>query len=69
VWQVSPHFLATAHAVCDKSSHPSDPECLISQMAKHGAPAAAVGFTRELYKQVDEQGADANADSETNQRG
>jgi hypothetical protein len=53
VWQVSPQFLATAHAVCDKSSHPGDGECLISQMAKAGAPAAALRFTRELYKQND----------------
>ena len=51
VWQVSPQFLASAHGVCDKSAKPGDVECLIRQMAKAGAPAAAVGFTRELYKQ------------------
>jgi hypothetical protein len=51
VWQVSPQFSATAHAACDKSSHPGDGECLIGQMAKAGAPASAVGFTRELYTQ------------------
>ncbi|MGA7382988.1 MAG: hypothetical protein WBX03_19200 [Terriglobales bacterium] len=51
VWQVSPQFLAAAHAACDKSSHPGDVECLITQMAKAGAPIAAVNFTRELYKQ------------------
>ena len=49
VWQVSAQFLATAHAACDKSSPGA--ECMIEQMAKAGAPAAAVSFTRELYKQ------------------
>jgi len=51
VWQVSPQFLAKAHAACDKSSHPGDGQCMIDQMAKAGAPAAAVSFTRELHKQ------------------
>jgi hypothetical protein len=51
VWQVSPQFLASVHAACDKSSHPGDGDCLISQMAKAGAPTAAVSFTRELFKQ------------------
>jgi len=50
VWQVPQQFLATAHAACDKS-HPGDVECLIGQMAKAGAPSAAVSFARELYKQ------------------
>jgi hypothetical protein len=50
-WQVSPQFIATAPAACDKSSHPGDVECLIDQMAKAGAPSAAISFTRELYKQ------------------
>jgi hypothetical protein len=49
-WQVSQQFLATAHAACDKS-HPGDVDCLIDQMAKAGAPADAVSFTRELAKQ------------------
>jgi len=49
VWQVSAQFLATAHAACDKSSPAA--ECMIEQMAKAGAPAEAVSFTRELYKQ------------------
>lgn len=49
VWQVTPQFLAAAHAACD--SHPGDVECLIGQMSKAGAPRAAVSFTRELYKQ------------------
>lgn len=51
VWQVSPQFLAIAHAACDKSSHPGVSECMIDQMEKAGAPTAAVSFTRELYKQ------------------
>jgi len=50
VWQVSTQFLATAHSACDKSAHPGA-ECMINQMAKAGAPAAAVSFTRELHKQ------------------
>ncbi|MGA9258475.1 MAG: hypothetical protein WBV98_17865, partial [Candidatus Sulfotelmatobacter sp.] len=50
VWQVSPQFLAIAHAACDKSSHPGVSECMIDQMEKAGAPTAAVSFTRELYK-------------------
>jgi hypothetical protein len=50
VWQVSPQFLAAAHAACDKS-HPGDVECVIDQMAKAGAPTDAVSFTRELHKQ------------------
>jgi hypothetical protein len=51
VWQVSPPFLAALHAACDKSSPPGDGKCLTDQMAKAGAPAAAVSFTDELYKQ------------------
>jgi len=49
VWPVTPQFLTAAHAACD--SHPGDVECLIGQMSKAGAPAPAVSFTRELYKQ------------------
>jgi hypothetical protein len=51
VWQISPQFLATAHAACDAASHPGVAECMIGQMGKAGAPAEAVGFTRELFKQ------------------
>jgi hypothetical protein len=51
VWQVSPQFLATAPAACYKSSDSGSLECLTGHMAKAGAPAAAVTFTRELYKQ------------------
>jgi hypothetical protein len=50
VWQVAPQFLAAAHAACDKS-HPGDVNCMIDQMAKAGAPADAVSFTRQLAKQ------------------
>ena len=49
VWPLPPQFLATAHAACDKSSPAAG--CMIEQMAKAGAPADAVSFTRELYKQ------------------
>jgi len=49
VWQVSPQFLAAAHAACDNT--PGDVKCLIDQMTKAGAPPDAVSFTRELAKQ------------------
>lgn len=49
VWQVPPQFLTSAHAACDNSTDHG--ECMIAQMAKAGAPAAAVSFTRQLYKQ------------------
>jgi len=51
VWQIPPQFLATAHAACDESSPSGSGECMVRQMAKAGAPAAAVNFTRALYKQ------------------
>lgn len=41
VWQVSPQFMAAAHAACDKSSSSGEAECLTDQMAKAGAPADA----------------------------
>lgn len=49
VWQVTPQFLTIAHAACDSSPHIV--ECLTDQMSTAKAPAAAVSFTRELYKQ------------------
>ena len=54
VWQMPSGFLAQAHAACDKVS-PSQKfgDCVISQMSKAGASAAAVSFTRELFKQMD----------------
>ncbi len=51
VWQVSPQFIATAPAACEKSANSGNIECLVGQMAKAGAPTAALAFTRELYKQ------------------
>jgi hypothetical protein len=51
VWQVSPQFLAAAHAACDKSLGGGNAKCLFAQMTKAGAPAAAVSFSRELYQQ------------------
>jgi hypothetical protein len=51
VWQVTPQFIATAPTACEQSSHSAADECLINQMAKAGAPADAITFTRELYKQ------------------
>jgi hypothetical protein len=51
VWQVTPQFIATAPTACEQSSHSAADECLIKQMAKAGAPADAIRFTRELYKQ------------------
>ena len=38
-------------AACDKSAPPASPNVSSSQMAKAGASADAVSFTRELYKQ------------------
>jgi hypothetical protein len=49
VWQVTPRFLSTGHVACDGSS--KFIECMIDQMPNAGAPAAAVRFARELYKQ------------------
>ena len=51
VWQLPEQFMAGAHAACDKSAPPAFAECVIDQMAKAGASADAVNFTRELYKQ------------------
>ncbi len=51
VWQLPPQFMGTAHAACDQSSSSDYADCMIGQMAKAGAPDAAVGFTRELYKE------------------
>jgi len=50
VWQIPPQFMNTAHSVCDQILN-SIPECMIGQMAPAGAPAAALSFTRELYKE------------------
>jgi hypothetical protein len=53
VWQPTAYFLSNAHAACDKVT-PSlkFSECVINQMSKTGAPADAVSFARELYKQT-----------------
>jgi len=51
VWQLPSQFMTTAHAACDQSSSSDYGDCMIGQMAKAGAPADAVGFTRELYKE------------------
>ena len=53
VWQLPEQFMAGAHAACDKSAPAGFAECVIDQMAKAGASADAVSFTRELYKQSD----------------
>ncbi len=50
VWQLPAQFMTAAHAACDASSSDKG-ECMIGQMAKAGAPADAVQFTRELYKE------------------
>jgi hypothetical protein len=55
VWQPPPDFVTKAHAACDQSNPPNYAECFIDQMAKLGAPAGAVSFTRMLYKQSDGQ--------------
>jgi hypothetical protein len=51
VWQIPPHFLTAAHTDCDQLLT-STVECMIGQMAKAGAPADAVRFTREVYKEI-----------------
>jgi len=53
VWQPSSDFLTNAHAACDKVT-PSlkFSQCVLEQMSKAGAPADAVNFSRELYKQT-----------------
>jgi hypothetical protein len=51
VWPLPDQFVANAHAACDKSAPSGFAECFIGQMSKSGAPADAVTFTRELYKQ------------------
>jgi hypothetical protein len=51
VWQMPPQFLSTAHAACDRSPSQAYADCMIGQMTKAGAPADAVDFTRELYKE------------------
>ena len=57
VWQPGGDFLKQAQAACEKVSPQSKfDDCVIGQMAKTGAPADAVSFTRELYKQSSEVG-------------
>lgn len=51
VWQMPGNFLSSAHLACDQGPSDKYAECIITQMAKAGAPAAAVDFTRELYKE------------------
>jgi len=51
VWRLTPPFVTTAHTVCDQSSSSDYAGCMIGQMARAGAPADSVGFTRELYKE------------------
>jgi hypothetical protein len=55
VWRPPSDFITKAHAACDQSNPPNYAECFIDQMAKLGAPAGAVSFTRMLYKQSDGQ--------------
>jgi len=51
VWQTPSDFADQAHSACDKLSLPTKfADCVLDQMTKAGAPAAAVDFTRELYK-------------------
>jgi len=50
VWQLPDQFVTGAHTACDKSAPTSFAEC-VNKMAKAGASADAVSFTRELYQQ------------------
>ena len=52
VWQLPVQFMNNAHAACDQSRGSNYADCMIVQMAKAGAPADAVQFTRELYNQT-----------------
>jgi hypothetical protein len=51
-WQPPQDLVANANKVC---GNPSDgrkyADCFMTQMTKAGAPAGAVGFTREFYKE------------------
>jgi hypothetical protein len=51
VWQLPVQFMNNAHAACDQSGGSNYADCMIGHMAKAGASADAVQFTRELYKQ------------------
>jgi len=52
VWQPPQSLLSNAHAACGNPSQGRKyAECLINQMSKVGAPADAVNFTREFYKE------------------
>lgn len=51
VWQLPPQFTTTVHADCDQSKPSDYVSCAVAQMKKAGAPANAVSFTRQLYKQ------------------
>jgi hypothetical protein len=50
VWAVTQQFLTSAHKACDNGKGDAA-ECMIGQMSKAGAPANAVDFSRELYKE------------------
>lgn len=51
VWQIPQQFMGAAHASCDQSPTSAFADCMILQMQKAGAPANAISFTRELFKQ------------------
>ncbi len=52
VWEPSASFLASASGACGNSSEGRKyADCFMAQMSKAGAPADAVGFTRELYQE------------------
>jgi hypothetical protein len=51
VWKMPDSFRTMVLKKCgDGTQPPSFAECFITQMQQGGAPAAAVAFTRELYK-------------------
>lgn len=55
VWQPPNNFFSQAQAACAKLGAPPD-ACIIDQMGKAGAPAAAVQFSRDVYKVTNEVG-------------
>ena len=56
IWQPGMDFLREAHEACDRLHAPDYGGCFADQMARAGAPAAAVAFARRLNERPDGQG-------------
>ncbi len=56
VWRPPQDFVTKAHEICDKGAGPASfSQCFMNQISAAGTPAAAMAFTRMLYKQSDGQ--------------